>query len=239
MLLPQQVAVWRRDTFWQREPKSQNNLPRRTEPRPSGSLFWLTIRRPLLRCGPLGPCCLRRRLQLRGRAGGALNFFSKLCFQSCFWTLSSCTHSVWLRTPLLCSKTDWRESAPSKLLSKSSSMCGDPPESSRTRGQRARNFFKISALPNSSANRGQIRRTTGEITTCPVAATQQTGVKRSLYLSVPLGTWAPVAASQQTRLPLDNSLHGRYGPECGFLANECLDRDETELIHVKETSQIH
>ena len=183
MLLPQQVAVWRRDTFWQREPKSQNNPPRRTEPRPSGSLFWLTIRRPLLRCGPLGPCCLRRRLQLRGRAGGALNFFSKLCFQSCFWTLSSCTHSVWLRTPLLCSKTDWRESAPSKLLSKSSSMCGDLPESSRTRGQRARKFFKISALPNFSANRGQIRRTTGEITTCPVAATQQTGVSNVLCTS--------------------------------------------------------
>ena len=62
-------------------------------------LFWLTIRRSLLRCGPLGPCCLRLRLQLHGRAGGTQNFFSKLCFQSCSWTLSSRTLSVCQRRP--------------------------------------------------------------------------------------------------------------------------------------------
>ena len=65
---------WRRDAFWWREPKSQNNPSRRTEPRRSGSLFWLTIRRPLLRCEPhwvLAVCacgCL-----CCGRAGGARN----------------------------------------------------------------------------------------------------------------------------------------------------------------------
>ena len=86
MLLPQQLAVWRRDAFWQREPKSQNNPSRRTGPRPSRTHFWLTTRRPVLRCEPLGPCCLRLRLLLRGRAAGTQKFFSKLCFQSCFWT---------------------------------------------------------------------------------------------------------------------------------------------------------
>ena len=30
--LPQQLAVWRRDAFWKREPKSQNNPSRRTGP---------------------------------------------------------------------------------------------------------------------------------------------------------------------------------------------------------------
>ena len=84
-----------------REPKSQNNPSRSTEPRPSGSLFWITLRRPSLRCGPLGPCCLRLRLQLRGRAGGAQNFCSSACLQSCSWTLSSRTRSVCRRTPLV------------------------------------------------------------------------------------------------------------------------------------------
>ena len=54
----------------------------RSTPRPSGSLFWLTIRRPSLRCGPLGPCCLRLWLQLCRRAGGALHFCYDICFQS-------------------------------------------------------------------------------------------------------------------------------------------------------------
>ena len=36
----------------------------------------------------------------------------------------------------------------------------------------------------------------------------------SQTFSVPFRPLAPVAASQQSRLPLDNSLHGRYGPEC-------------------------
>ena len=54
--------------------------------------------------------------------------------------------------------TDWRESVPPKLLSRSSSMCSDLPDSSRTRARRARKFFKISALPNFSPNRGQMRK---------------------------------------------------------------------------------
>ena len=71
MLLPPQLAVLRRDAFWWREPKSQNNPPRRTEPRPSGSLFWLTIRSALPYDGPLGfepnnepvRCCDRSELR--------------------------------------------------------------------------------------------------------------------------------------------------------------------------------
>ena len=40
------------------------------------------------------PSAVRLRLQLRGRAGGAQNFFSKLCFPSCFWTVFSHTFCV-------------------------------------------------------------------------------------------------------------------------------------------------
>ena len=130
--LPQQTAAKRRNVFSNAAAATACGLaPRRllvertevseqpiTTYRTStfGTHFWLTTRRPVLRCEPLGPCCLRLRLPLRGRAGGTQNFFSKLCFQSCFWTLSSCTRSVCRRTPLVCSQTGWRESEPSKLL---------------------------------------------------------------------------------------------------------------------------
>ena len=49
------------------------------------------------------------RLHLRRRAGGARKFRSSAC-------LSSRTLAVCRWTPLVCSSTDWRESAPSKLL---------------------------------------------------------------------------------------------------------------------------
>ena len=150
-------------------PKSQNNQSRRTEPRTS-----VTTRRPVLRCEPVGPCCLRLRLPLRGRAGGTQNFFSELCFQSCFWTLSSCTRSVCRRTPLVCSQTGWRESAPSKLLQVELEVqrpAGVVPNSSST----SEDFFffsKFQPCPISLQIEAKSGRTTGEITTCPVTATQ-------------------------------------------------------------------
>ena len=79
----------------------------------------------------------------RGRAGGARDFCSSACLQSCSWTLSSRTLSVCRRTPLVCSQTDWPEREPSKKFSparaQSAATCRDRPALER----RTRKFSKF------------------------------------------------------------------------------------------------
>ena len=161
MLLPQQLAVWRRDAFWYREPKSQNNPSRRTEPRPSGTHFWLTTRRPVLRCEPLGPCCLRLRLPLRALAGGTENFSPS--------SASSPVSGLCHPAHVLCVGGPRYHQNLSPGQDRSAATCRGRPELEL---DEQGNFSKFQPCPISLQIEAKCGRTTGEITTCRVAATQ-------------------------------------------------------------------
>ena len=100
------------------------------------------------------------------------------------------------------------------------------------------NFSKFQPCPISLQIEAKHGRTTGEITTCPVAASQQTGVSNVLSDHWHLSLRHNSRVYHSIILCTD-AMDRSVVDVSGFFAKECRDRDATELIHVKETSQIY